>query len=210
MKKFLLLLTIIIVITSISLFLNDNKKTVTDDTLATYRNSTLGISFKYPKILTASATDGTITLFHDIPFENTGECDMTGEEIIYPRLTDFRVTMQKMNKGLVDTMKTVSPYIPQENFINNQVIESPGFIDKFSIGTLNGYVIYEGAEGCGQTTYYFPIKSDQTLVVGKASIQILSGIFSDNREQEVLAVPGAISREQSQQIFLSILQTLSI
>ncbi|MDQ5969224.1 MAG: hypothetical protein QG579_381 [Patescibacteria group bacterium] len=210
MKKFLLLLTIIIVITSISLFLNDNKKTVTDDTLATYRNSTLGISFKYPKILTASATDGTITLFHDIPFENTGECDMTGEDTIYPRLTDFRVTMKKMNKGLVDTMKTVSPYIPQENFINNQVIESSGFIDKFSIGTLNGYAIYEGAEGCGQTTYYFPVKDDQTLIVGKASIQILSGIFSGNREQEVLAVPGAISREQSQQIFLSILQTLSI
>lgn len=210
MKKFGLFLIIGIILVSIGWFFKNKEKVVLDDTMATYRNSALGISFKYPKTLAVSATDGTITLFHDIPYENKGECDMVGEEKTYPRLTDFRVTMRKMNKGLVDTMKTVSPYIPQENFINNQVVESPGFIDKFSAGTLNGYAIYEGAEGCGQTTYYFPIKDDLTLVVGKASIQILSGIFSDNREQEVLAVPGAISRQQSEQIFLSILKTLSI
>jgi hypothetical protein len=135
---------------------------------------------------------------------------MMGEETVYPRLTDFRVTMQKMNKDLVDTMKTISPYIPQENFVNNQVVESPGFIDKFSVGTLNGYAIYEGAEGCGQTTYYFPIKDDQTLIIGKASIQILSGVVSNEKAAEVLAVPGVISKEASEQMFLSILQTLSI
>lgn len=210
MKKFSLLLLIAIILVSIGWFFKNRENVVVDETLVTYRSSALGISFKYPKILNVSLADGTIVLFHDIPFENTGGCDMAGEEIVYPRLTDFRVTIQKMNKGLVDTMKTVSPYIPQENFVNNQVIESPGFIDKFSAGTLKGYAIYEGAEGCGQTTYYFPIKDDLTLIVGKASVQILSGIFSDNREQEVLAVPGAISREQSEQIFLSILQTLSI
>lgn len=209
MRKFSLLLIIAIILVSIFWFFKNKEKVVVDETITTYRNSALGISFKYPKILTASATDGTITLFHDIPFENTGECDMMGEDTIYPRLTDFRVTMEKMNKGLVDTMKTKSPYIPQENFVNNQVVESPGFIDKFSVGTLNGYAIYEGAEGCGQTTYYFPVKNDQTLIVGKASIQILSGVVSNEKALEVLAVPGVISKETSEQIFLSILQTLS-
>ncbi len=210
MRKFSLLLIIVMILVATGWFFKNKEKIVLDDSLATYRNTTLGISFRYPKILNTSVADGKVVLLHDIPFENTGECDMMGEETIYPRLTDFRVTMQKMNKSLVDTMKTVSPYIPQENFVNDQVVESPGFIDKFSVGTLKGYAIYEGAEGCGQTTYYFPIKDDQTLIIGKASIQILSGIFSDNREKEVLAVPGVISREESNQIFLSILQTLKI
>lgn len=209
MKKISLLLIIILLI-YLGWSFKDKEKIVVNETLSTYRNSTLGISFKYPKILAVSASDGTIVLFHDIPFENTGECDMMGEETIYPRLTDFRVTMQKMNKGLVDTMKTVSPYIPQENFINNQVIESPGFIDKFSVGKLNGYAIYEGAEGCGQTTYYFPVKDDLTLIIKKASIQILSGVISNEKTSEILAIPGVISKEKSEEIFISILQTLSI
>lgn len=209
MKKTFLFLAIVALIGGF-LFFRDKTTIKKDSDIASYRNYGLGISFDYPKILNVSTSDGIVVLHHDIPFENTGGCDMMGEEIIYPRLTDFRVTFQKINKGLVETMKTISPYIPQENFVDNQVVESPGFIDKFSAGTLNGYAIYEGAEGCGQTTYYFPMKDDLTLVVGKASIQILSGIFSDNREQEVLAVPGVISRQQSEQIFLSILRTLSI
>jgi len=135
---------------------------------------------------------------------------MMGDEKIYPRLTDFKVTIQKVNKDIVGTMKTISPYIPQENFVNNNVVVSPGFIDAYSVGTLNGYAIYEGAEGCGQTTYYFPISADKTLVINKASIQVLSGVIAKEKMDEVLAVPGVISKEKYEEIFLSILGSLKI
>ena len=210
MKKISLLLIIIILLIAIGWFFANKEKAVVDKTIGTYKNSSLGITFSYPKILTASTTDGVVTLHHDIAYENRGDCDMMGDEKIYPRLTDFRVTIQKMNKNVVDAMRTVSPYIPQENFVNNKVVVSPGFIDAFKTQGYEGYAIYEGAEGCGQTTYYFPIEEEKTLIIHKASIQILSGVIAEEKMNEVLAVPGVISREKSEEIFISILNSLKV
>lgn len=208
MKKTLIILLIIIL--GIFFFLRNKKSSVVNQDISTYKNSAVNLSFKYPKILTASTTNGIVILHHDIPYENHGDCDMMGDEKTYPRLTDFKVTIQKINKDIVGTMKTVSPYIPQENFVNNKVVASPGFIDVYNVGTLSGYAIYEGAEGCGQTTYYFPIESNKTLVINKASIQILSGVIAKEKMEEVLAVPGVISKEKSEEIFTGILKTLEI
>jgi len=209
MKNFLIFIILILVFGGWWLTKTKNKPVV-DESITSYKNSGLGITFDYPKILTISASDEMVTLHHDIPYQNHGECDMMGDENVYPRLTDFRVTFQKIEKNLVDTMRIISPYIPQENFVNEEVVESPGFIDKFQIGKLDGYAIYEGVEGCGQTTYYFRIKDNQTLVVGKASIQILSGVIVKEKMEEVLAVPGVISREKSEEMFESILTSLKI
>jgi len=208
MKKFLLL----IIILAIGGFLYFNKKVEApvDANMISYKNSKLGISFSYPKILNASTTNESTVLHHDIPYKNTGECDMMGDTETYERLTDFRVTFKIFNKNLVDTMKEVSPYIPQENFVDGVVVESPGFIDVYKIGNLSGYAIYEGAEGCGQTSYYFPIETSKTILITKASIQVLSGVISKELENEVLAVPGVISREQSKEIFEGILETLRV
>ncbi len=135
---------------------------------------------------------------------------MVGEEIIYDNLTDFKVDFEISSKGLVATMKERSPYIPQENFVGDVVVESPGFIDAYSVGEFSGYAIYEGAEGCGRTTYYFPIANDKTLFITKMSIQVLSGVISKEKEAEVLRVPGVIARDESDAIFRDILLTLEI
>jgi len=210
MNKFLSIIIIILLVVGGLWLIKNNNKTPVDENIKTYKNLGLGISFDYPKNLTASTTDGVVVLHHDIAFENNGDCDMMGGENTYPRLTDFKVTIQKIDKNLVNTMKVVSPYIPQENFVNNEVVVSPGFIDAFEVGTLSGYAIYEGAEGCGQTTYYFPIKSDETLVINKASIQVLSGVTGKEKQDMVLAIPEVISKEKSEEIFISILKTLEI
>ena len=210
MNKFLLIIVAGLLVIGGAWLIKNNNKTQSDENIKTYKNLGLGITFNYPKYLTASTTDGVIVLHHDIAFENNGDCDMMGDENTYPRLTDFKVTIQKINKNLVSTMKAVSPYIPQENFVNDEVVVSPGFIDAFEVGTLRGYAIYEGAEGCGQTTYYFPIKSDETLVINKASIQVLSGVTGKEKQDMVLAIPEVISKEKSEEIFISILKTLEI
>ena len=175
-----------------------------------YANSETGISFAYPKILTASTTDGIAMLHHDIPYKNSGACDMMGDEKIYDRLTDFEMKIQIINKNLTETVKTLSPYIPQENFVNGELVASPGFIDPYTIGDFSGFAIYEGAEGCGKTAYYFPIAANKTLVITNASIQALSGAISPEKVKEVLAVPGVISRERNKEIFEFILQNLKI
>lgn len=208
MKKTLVFIIIILLAIG-GYYLFKRKNTAPKDTsIKQYSNLQLGISFAYPKILTASTTDGIITLHHDIPYQNTGACDMKGDEKIYDRLTDFEMTFRVINKNLTDTVKEISPYIPQENFVNDELIASPGFIDSYDIGTFTGFAIYEGVEGCGHTTYYFPIKSGKTLVVTNASIQALSAVIVPEKVAQILAIPGTISREKNKEIFENILKSL--
>jgi hypothetical protein len=175
-----------------------------------YENSETGISFTYPEYLTTSTAAGMAILHHDIPYENRGPCDMMGDEKKYDRLTDFKMEIQIIDRNLTETVKTMSPYIPQENFANSELVASPGFIDPCTIGRYSGFAIYEGAEGCGHTRYYFRLSGDKTLVLTNASIQALSGAIAQEKVNEVLAVPGVISREKNIEIFESIVRSLII
>jgi len=181
-----------------------------EDPKKEYTNPESGISFTYPENLTASTTDGIAILHHDIPYKNTGACDMMGDEKTYDRLTDFEMRIQIIIKNLTETVNTMSPYIPQENFVNGELVASPGFIDPCTIGRFSGFAIYEGAEGCGQTTYYLPLAGNKTLVITNASIQALSGAIIQEKVNEVLAVSGVISREKNKEIFESIVSNLRI
>lgn len=211
MKRIILVLVILFLATGIFWYIKNSETTPVNTDTKTYRNASLGIYFSYPKTLTASTTSDMVELHHDIPFTNNGDCDMIGDEKTYERLTDFHMSLQTLNKNLVDTMKTLSPYIPEENFVNGEVVESPGFIDRYSAGSFSGFAIYEGAEGCGQVTYYFPIKNNNTLVIRKASIQALNpSVRSEENINAVLAVPDVISNEKSEEIFNEILKTLEV
>ncbi len=210
MKKIVFIVLILLIAGAGYYFLKKDNNPVGEDANKQYQNSDTGISFTYPKILTASTTDGIAVLHHDIPYKNSGACDMMGDEKTYDRLTDFEMKIQIINKNLAETVKTLSSYIPQENFVNDELVASPGFIDPYTIGHFSGFAIYEGAEGCGQTTYYFPMANNKTLVITNASIQALSGARVQEKVYEVLAVPGVISREKNKEIFESIVRNLKI
>ncbi|MFZ2621197.1 MAG: hypothetical protein WAX85_01725 [Minisyncoccia bacterium] len=211
MKKLILPFIIIILAVGGFWYYKKTNKTPVDTTVSNYRNSTSGISFTYPKILTASTTSGEVTLHHEVPFTHHDYCDFKGEgDMTIPTLTDFNVVFHVVNKGLVETMKTESPYIPQENFVNGEVVVSPGFIDEYSVGELKGFKIFEGAEGCGQTTYYFPIDNSKTLVTREELITVFTGAIDTENMDKALAVPGIINKEKSTQIFESILKTLKV
>lgn len=210
MKKITFIILILLVAGTAYYFLRKDNKPAGEDPNKQYKNSNTGISFAYPKNLTASTTDGIAILHHDIPYKNAGACDMMGDEKTYDSLTDFEMKIQIINKNLTETVKNLSPYIPQENFVNDEFVASPGFIDPYTIGNFSGFAIYEGAEGCGKTTYYFPIASNKTLVIANASIQALSGAINQEKVNEVLAIPGVISREKNKEIFESIVQKIKI
>jgi len=210
MKRTYIIIAICIIILGGLWYFKKGKTQITNSTTGTYRNARVGVGFTYPKILSVNTTDDVVTLHHDIPYLNTGACDMMGDTKTYERLTDFNVTIRIIQKNLTDTVRTLSPYIPQENFINDELVASPGFIETFKIGKLSGFAIYEGAEGCGQTTYYFSVGATETLVVNQASIQALSTAIVKEARDKVLAVPGVISPSKSESIFNDILKSLSI
>jgi hypothetical protein len=99
--------------------------------------------------------------------------------------------------------------MPKENFLGSELKISPGFIDEYSAGQLKGFAIYEGVEGCGHTIYYFPLSNNRVLVVENAMVQQLSGVVSSDLEKQILAVPGAISRQKNNQIFVKLLESIT-
>jgi len=211
MKKVYIIIVLIIALLGVWYFGTKKSSVTVPSTTATYRNSTNGIGFTYPKILTARTEYGITSLRHSVPFEHHDYCDFKGEATTtIPTLTDFHVRFYIVEKNIIGTMKQESPYIPAENFVNNTVIPSPGFIDSVEIGTLKGYKIFEGAEGCGHTIYYFEIEKNKTLVVIQDFITIFSGAIDVEQGAKALLVPGVISKEKEAEIFDSIVKTIEV
>lgn len=191
--------------------LTRGEATPVDTTVATYRNTNIGITFTYPKILTVTSSSDIITVHHEVPFTHHDYCDFKGEiDTTIPTLTDLDVKFHIVSKNVVDTMKAETPYIPSENFVNGTVVVSPGFIDSYSVGDLKGYKIFEGAEGCGQITYYFPITNTKTLVAKQELVTVFTGAIDVEDEAKAQAVPGVLNNEKATQIFESILKTLKV
>lgn len=162
----------------------DDKDSTSD--LKMYVNVNDGYSFSYPSKLKLSSTIDSIKLSHTIPFENRdGGCDMKGDSELSKTLDDFDLSI-KLVTGEV----------------------KPSYVDgTYSKGILNGNWSYMGAEGCGQTSYYFPVEGGRTLVITKNEIQILSNIVNPEIREKVLAIPGVISFEESKLIIDQILST---
>ena len=214
-KRNITIIILIIVVATVVGLLFKRPNATPANTVATTTPSTLtfngaGLNVSYPKELTTYQQDDIVVIHHEIPYQNTGACDMEGDSVVYPMLTDFHVTMRIVNSPLVQTVKSISPYIPEENFAHDALKVNPGFIDSFEVGAFKGFVIYEGAEGCGVITHYLPIPGNKTLVVQKASIQALSGVRGQEEIQNILRVPGAIAPSVSDRIFTEILQSLTL
>jgi hypothetical protein len=162
-----------------------NNKAPTSD-WKTYTNTKDGYTFSYPTKLSLKTSPDGVLLTHSIPFENTdGGCDMVGNGVISKTLGDFNVLV---------------------SLVEGQV--NPPYVDgTYTKGSLNGKWAYRGAEGCGQTVYYFPISGNRTLVITKQELQILSTIVAPDVRAKVLAVPGVIPREEAENILDRILST---
>jgi hypothetical protein len=109
-------------------------------------------------------------------------------------------------KGDAELSKTLTDFGMSISIVSGT--KNPPYVDgNYSKGILNGKWAYMGAEGCGQTNYYFPISDNRTLVVEEAQVQMLSGSATPETRAKLLAVPGVISNEESKTIFDQILST---
>ncbi len=174
-----------------------------------YRNNNIGVVFKYPPILKVKSENGVINIRHEVPFEHHDFCDFKGEATTTsPTLTDFNLNVHVSPKNLIETIRTESPYIPEENFINNKIVPSPGFIDEVKFGDKKGYSIFEGAEGCGHTVYYLYVSGDRTLVIYNDFITIFSGSIDTENIERALQVPNVINKDENQKLLEQILNSL--
>lgn len=209
MKK-LVLVVIVFVVLGVLVYLNSGKNVINPE-FSTYKSQKLGISFSYPKILTASTTKDSVILYHEVPFVHHDYCDFKGEiDTTIDTLTDFRVNLQTVDKNINDAIREMSPYIPEENFINGEINASPGFIDPFDNGNLKGFSIFEGAEGCGHTIYYLKISDKKTLVVTRDFITVFSGAIDVENEEKAKAVSGVINKEKEEEIFETVMKTVRV
>lgn len=172
-----------------------------------YSSKKFGLSFTYPTEIKVNENDQEINLSHSIPYKNYG-CDMRGDGIQYDNLTDFGIKIQVINKPFTEAVQLDSPYMANEIFVDGGMVIAPGFIDSYKNGVLDGYAIYMGAEGCGQTVYYFEITDNKTLIIKRHQVQEFSGAITEDVRKAVLAVSGVITPEKEKVFFDQILSSI--
>jgi len=215
MKKYVeIIITILFLIVSFTLpgcinKITESKATEINETndWKVYNGSSF--EFKYPKILSLSQQEERILLNHSIKYQHANPCDFKGDAPQLDKLTDFNVSLRVFDKNLKDTVETNESSDIIKNFFKGDTVElSPGFIDKFNIGSLTGYQITIGVEGCGMYTYYFPLTQNKTLAVTRSFISEFLPINADS--QKYLSLPGIITPSQEEEFFNSILLSFKI
>lgn len=173
----------------------------------TYRNEEYGFEIKYPEdVIKLTERNEGIALSHSISFEHPDPCDFKGDAPVRKELTDFGIGIGVINKNLRETIiARESDSFVSGFLLDNKLKIEPGFIDGFNLGSLKGYRITSGMEGCGNYTYYIPLDSKNTLLVTRGFITELSPIISDY--QKYLQLPGIITPEKEEKLFNQILST---
>ena len=129
-----------------------------------------------------------ISLTHSIPFPNSGDCDLQNGSERHTTLVDFAISFEL-----------------SEN--HSRPVRVDG---EYAVGMLKGAWIYEGIEGCGEITYYFPVRDPDMLIVRRAAVQALSGLSTSWNVAAILKVPGVISAKESESLFSAILATFRL
>jgi len=170
--------------------------------LKVYNGSSFG--FEYPKIISLSQQGEKILLTHSINYQHPDPCDFKGDAPQLDKLTDFNVSLVVSNKNLKDTIDANESSDMIKNSFKGDTVElSPGVIDSFNAGSLTGYRITAGIEGCGMYTYYFSIAQDKTLAVTRSFISEFLPINADSKKY--LSLPGIITPAQEEEFFNKIL-----
>jgi hypothetical protein len=121
-------------------------------------------------------------------------------------LTDFNVSLRIFNTSFEQTIKANEyPNFSAGYLREDSLKVDHGFIDDVLIGSLKGYCITAGVEGCGIYTYYFSLNSNNTLQVQRSFIPELNPIIRNSKEY--LKLPGIISPDEEERLFNLILSS---
>jgi len=166
-----------------------------------YTDKERGFELLYPdSLLIVSKRGTTVTFRHSIPFEHTDPCDFDDDASSLNELVDFDVTVRLWREGLGETVRLTSTGLVISRFLRDDTLKvEKGFIDRVSIGSLEGFCITSGVEGCGMDDYYFPVNGEITLHVERKHITEFRPILRNYREY--LSLPGIINPEREAEIF---------
>jgi len=167
------------------------------------------IEFEYPDNIISVAKNGDkVSLSHSLSYKHNDFCDMKGSGTVLNRFTDFNVSLRLVEKGMEGALDETQGFLTKDYFANGTFKLSPDFVDSFNVGTLKGYQITSGVEGCGNYTYYFSLSSTKTLVVIRAFVPELNPINANNKTY--LNLPGVIIPDQEIELFTKILSSLKV
>lgn len=169
-----------------------------------------GFELRYPdSLLTVSETNGTVTFRHSISLKHIDPCDFDDDVSTLDELVDFHVTVGLWHKGLAGTVRETSTGLVIAEYLRDDTLKvEHGFIDRVSVGSLKGFRITSGVEGCGASDYYFPLSGQTTVHVVRKHIAEFDPI---NRDYEhFLALPGTIGPDKEAEIFRQMLSTFRV
>lgn len=173
----------------------------------TYKSENPRFEIKYPDGLNLLVDEnGQLTVSHSIPFEHGNPCDFDDEPSPSLKdLTDFHIELRVLPSDLKAAVTFWQGPLYQDPFTNDSLKIMPGYIDRVSIRSLKGSSITLGAEGCGYSTYYFPLNNSNTLAVRRRYITELNPVISDYRMYRQL--PGVLMPDEEEHLFKRMIST---
>jgi hypothetical protein len=187
---------------AVSVNLNQNK-----DVAQTFKNNWL--TFRYPATLALKDQGGIVGLTHSVAYPHPNFCELRGGAKQLDAIIDFNLSFTLIDKSLKNAVRDIIPSnIINDYFKSDSVNLTPGYIDELNTGVLKGYRITNGAEGCGEYAYFFPLSPDSTLRVTRAFVSEFQPINAN--AQTYLKVPGIIPPDEEKNIFQNILLSLRI
>jgi hypothetical protein len=216
-NAYIITLIIVIVIAILAFALFGPKRTIApteqpaaSNNVASTNTKTFSLNFltfTYLDILLEKEEGKTVYLNHSVATEpHPDYCDFQGNAPEKNSLTDFNANFTILDLDMKNSMKEKEG----EDFIKNSfkgdtITKSEGYVDPYEVGMLKGYRITKGIEGCGVYSYYFPLSSNQTLLINRIRIPELT--LSSSKDM-YLAIPGVISPQKEEEIFKNIILSI--
>lgn len=209
MKKHLTTILLLILIILAGLFILQQQKGASDSKTitpspvpvvsssewSTYSDNYL--SFESPNKISIKREGEVLNLSHSIAYRYRDPCDFKGGEPEKTILTDFDASFTVVNQNL-------KKYVESSDFPDWDYVSS----NPFEIGSLKGYKVMVGVEGCGEDIYYLSISPNKTLVIKRALITVFNPIIANY--QEYLNLPGIINPNEADAIFNRLLMSLEV
>ena len=137
-----------------------------------------GLRFRYPPNLTLGRKGPAVTLELHIRYPNSGDCDMRGGTQEFETLQLFGMAFRFVGKK-----------------------DIPEDAASMTVGRRKARVDVDGAEGCGDINYFFPLGDGRVLRVDRASVQALAGVSTKWNRAAIERTPGGISNQDWERYF---------
>jgi len=157
-------------------------------------------SFRYPPNFVLKIKNRQVQLLHKVRFLHTDPCDASDRPGNLDFLEDFNVTFGI--KQLTGNPKTGE--VTGEDWETT----SEGLIDT---GNLQGEVMLNTVEGCGQYVYSFPAKKGKVLEIERLQISLFNPTaFQNGDDKKALKLKAVVKPAEEIRIFKIVVQSIKL